>query len=229
MEICEPYKVTHYPQSPSIPPDRRDALLGRFDEIMDQTWHKHPDRYEVWEASFFDSFFSHDNGLVLTEYADEIVGFWIYQRLLVRESRVLYSALACILPAHQGKGLRKEMARTTFPYEIARVGSDPLYHAWRTRNPIGWSLLAKMCKSVVPNFTDDDRDPALVELGRLVAKLLYPDLPLEIPSMIMRGAYTLTSFKEEPRHVDPAFNAAFHASLANKQDAIFSIGELRRS
>ncbi len=215
-------RVTLYRETTSIPRKLRQPILRKADEITDLIWHKDANFYRNLEEEIFNDHM----GLALAKDAGQIVGFSIFRRLRVADSLIIYSFSSSVMPTYQERGLRTELAHRIIAGESNKAGEARLYLAWRTRNPIAWLLLARMCKSVAPALNGGECPLTLIELGRYVANQLYPNLSLEIPSMVMRRSYLTTAYRVEPRHRDPAFDTAFYANLSNREDAIFSIGEI---
>jgi len=222
------YQFTMYARADEVPADRRSAMLAQCDEILGASWHM---TGPVWAGR--QSVFGENYGIVLVLCEDEPVGFSIYQRLTVDDSRVLYRAGTHFLPAHQDRGLYsrlRDLIISTELYETELGGGPPTHYAWRTRNPIVWATNARVCRSVVPSLLDGAVDSRLVELARLVADVLHPHNALEVPSMIMPDAYRTVglAYKAQPRHRDPRIDALFagNPALADPSAAIFSLGEL---
>jgi hypothetical protein len=220
--VTTPYACTVLPNGADVPPDQRTAILGTFDEIMDELWHKDPLLFRNQEKRLF----ADDHGFVIVSLDARAVGFLLYRRLTVGGEHVLYRSATHVRRAHHGRGLNRLMSERLLSLEYGEGTDGPVYIAWRTRNPIVWDWNRRLCSRVVPDLVTGDNDPALVPRCVRAAGVLFPHLTVELPSMIMRGAYPLLSVREPQHHRDRRLDALFfeNTSLANSDDAIFSFG-----
>lgn len=220
---CGEYTVTLQAASATIPLPERKRFLQAFDRIAAENWHLKPD-FWASQPTVLDG----DRGLVTVTHQGEIVGCSIYERLIIDGARVLYRFATDIAPAAQGQGLYNAINAAILATEHQRTDAGLLYYSWRTRNPIVWAANARFCQSVVPPILGDETNPALLALACRVAAALYPGVPLEMPSMVMRGVYTEFSLKRTPRHPDPRIDGAFfgNPALADPTNALFSVGLL---
>ena len=134
-----------------------------------------------------------------------------------------------MLPAHQGRGLYG-----LFTSEIlkrcraATQENAGILYGWRTRNPIVWAANARICEGVTPALLDDAQDAALQAAGVEMCSLLYPGKSLEIPSMIMRGAYGHIKHHRQAYHGAASLvDAAMQRMIPDSADALFSVGIAR--
>lgn len=222
------YKFTMYARADEVPVDRRSATLAQCDEILGASWHM---TAPVWAGRL--SVFRENYGIVLVLCEGETVGFSIYQRLTVDDSRVLYRAGTNVVPSHHGRGLYSRLRDLIISAELGTkdLGEGSLTHyAWRTRNPVVWETNARVCRRVVPSLLEGAVDAPLVERARRVAAILHPHNALEVPSMIMPDAYRTVglAYKVQPRHRDPRIDGFFagNPALVDPSAAIFSLGEL---
>ncbi|WP_229164035.1 hypothetical protein [Bradyrhizobium altum] len=103
-----------------------------------------------------------------------------------------------------------------------------MLYGWRTRNPIVWAANAKICEKVTPSLLDDAQDPALQAACVEMCTSLYPGKPLELPDMIMRGAYGhIKHHRQAYRGTASLVDAAMSRKIPNSADALFSVGYAR--
>jgi hypothetical protein len=157
------------------------------------------------------------------------VGFWVLERIEVDGQPGLYTVLTNVLPEYQGRHIAWEL-RTRFLLHDLEHDKRARFYTFRTRNPRSWQLNSRLCRSSVPDVFDKHRDAKLLELGRRAAIQLFPDRPLEFPSMVLTGVYPpMCCGSKEQHHRDSEIESAFFAvpSLANRENGRFFIGMLK--
>lgn len=170
-----------------------------------------------------------DKAAALAFLNEKPVGFWVLERMEVDGQPGLYTVLTNVLPEHQGKHIAWEL-RTRFLLRDLEDDRRSRFYTFRTRNPRSWQLNSRLCRSVVPDVFDQHRDAKLLELGRQAAIQLFPDRPLEFPSMVLSGVYPpMCCGSKEQHHRDSDMESAFFAvpSLANRENGRFFIGMLK--
>jgi hypothetical protein len=91
-----------------------------------------------------------------------------------------------------------------------------------------WAANARICEGVTPALLDDAQDAALQAAGVEMCSLLYPGKSLEIPSMIMRGAYGHIKHHRQAYHGAASLvDAAMQRMIPDSADALFSVGIAR--
>ena len=117
------------------------------------------------------------------------MGYAIYRRLLVGATLVIYRAGAGVSASCERQGVYHSMTRAIFAAEWP--SKDEIYYSWRTRNPAIWIANTKFCRAVTPTPVRDSAEHhhLLQDVAMELVKEMYPDTPLELPSMVMRHVY----------------------------------------
>ena len=103
-----------------------------------------------------------------------------------------------------------------------------ILYGWRTRNPIVWAANARICEKVTPSLLADTQDAVLQAACVEMCALLYPGKSLEIPGMIMRGAYGHIKHHRQAYHGAASLvDAAMQRIIPDSADALFSVGLVR--
>ena len=146
-----------------------------------------------------------------------------------RAGLAIYRSGTEVLPAHQGRGLYGFFTSEVLKSSGAAQENDgSVLYGWRTRNPIVWAANAKICEKVTPSLLGDAQDPALQAACIEMCSSLYPDKPLEVPGMIMRGAYGHIKHHRQAYHGTASLvDAAMSRMIPNSADALFSVGYAR--
>jgi hypothetical protein len=133
------------------------------------------------------------------------------------------------LPAHQGRGLYGFFTSEVLKNAgTADKAEGSVLYGWRTRNPIVWAANAKICEKVTPSLLGDGQDPALQAACIEMCSSLYPDKPLEVPGMIMRGAYGHIKHHRQTYHGTASLvDVAMSRMIPDPADALFSVGYAR--
>ena len=178
------YATYSFPDASLVSQGERQSLMDAMNDIIAITGRR---RSRIGRRlSPFDSKFS----LILVYARSGLVAFSVYRTLRVAGRPAIYRSGTEVLPAHQGRGLYGFFTTEVLKSAGAPDNSDAgILYGWRTRNPIVWAANAKICEGVTPALLDDAQDAALQAAGVEMCSLLYPGKSLEIPSMIMRGAY----------------------------------------
>ena len=167
-------------------------------------------------------------GLVLVEAKNVLVAFSVYRRLSIAGQLALYQSGTEVLPAYQGQGLYGFLIAET----LAAAAEDGTYseilYGWRTRNPIIWASNAKLCTVIAPSLLDLAPDLDLQTAGVAMAQIVHPERALELPGMIMRGAYDHITHKPQFYTGTAALvQATMQRLIPDPADALFSIGRIR--
>ncbi|MDO9560688.1 MAG: hypothetical protein Q7J60_03630 [Bradyrhizobium sp.] len=175
-------------------------------------------------SSPFDRKFS----LILVYDASGLVAFSVYRRLRIAGRPAVYRSGTEVLPIHQGRGLYGFFTTEILKSSGATDGDDGILYGWRTRNPIVWAANARICAKATPSLLGGAEDTALQAAGVEMCGLLYPGKHLEIPGMIMRGAYGHIKHHRQAYHGKAALvDAAMQLVIPDSADALFSVGLVR--
>ena len=205
----------------AVPESRQDLLLEQINAVIWDNW---TTTRPVWSRS--ESPFHPDFGLVFLRRNRATAGYAIYRRLSIDGEPAIYLAGTGVMTSHQGKGVYRAMTRAIFQAEWQDIAErNEVYYAWRTRNPVLWSSNAAYCKAVAPAIPDEREITVLQELALKMARWMYPDIPVEVPSMIMRNVYDHMTYLRRPLHsCDSPIDAWFANAIPDPVDAIFSVG-----
>jgi hypothetical protein len=216
------YQIELFRSVDEIAPELRHPLVEKLDGIADRVW----DRESPSWAS--DPRLSHaDTGLVLAAQGDEPAGFCIYRRVPFAGGVLLYLGAVDIVPEHQARRLLGQLCWTAFEAEQHAAGGAPVHVAARTRSPIAWQAATRWLQPVLPRLDGSAASPALLELARSASRLLFPDVTLDLPAMILRRAYAAHRARgPRPPHELLARAVAFHELDLAPDDAVFIFGRL---
>ncbi len=140
----------------------------------------------------------------------------------------IYRSGTEVLPPHQGRGLYGFFTSQVLRNADAADGDAPILYGWRTRNPIVWAANAKICEKVAPSLLGDAPDPQLQAACIEMCATLYPGKQLEVPGMIMRGAYGhIEHHRQDYRGAASLIDAAMTRLIPDSADALFSVGYAR--
>lgn len=170
-----------------------------------------------------------DKGAALAFVDDRPVGFWVVDRLNVGSAAGFYTVLTNVLPEYQGKHIAWQLRTRFLPLETEN-DERPRFYTFLTRNPRSWQLNASLCRTSIPDIFGDEPDFELLELGKRAAKQLFPDHPLELPSMVMSDVYPpMCCGAKEQHHRQSDIESAFFAtpSLSVRENGRFFIGMLK--
>jgi len=210
-----------------VPEHRRDLLLDRINGIIDEHW---TTTRLVWSRSREFSPFHPYFGIALHYDGEHIVGYAIYRRLRVAARLAIYLAGTGVCLSCERQGVYHAMTRALFLKECQTLRpAEDVYYSWRTRNPTIWTANAKWCRAIMPNIPNgtSTRDPQLQEVAIRLASEMYLDIPVEIPSIVMRRVYDHMSYRVRPRHrTRDDTNDWFDRVIPDPADAIFSVGIL---
>jgi len=201
-------------------PDVMDAMNG----IIAINW-KAAEPHWTISSSPFDSKYS----LILVYDRSGLVAFSAYRLLRIADRLSIYRSGTEVVPAHQGRGLygffTSEILKRA---RTADHGNAGIFYGWRTRNPIVWAANAKICETVTPGLLSEVEDPALQAACVEMCSSLYPGKSLEVPSMIMRGAYGhIKHHRQTYRGTASLVDEAMSRIIPNSADALFSVGYAR--
>lgn len=219
------YAVHSFPDATRISRAEQRPLMDAMNGIIAVNWEA-TEPHWTENSSPFDSKVS----LILVYDASGLVAFSVYRKLGIGGRPAIYRSGTEVLPAHQGRGLYG-----FFTAEILRSsgsdvsGSDGrIFYGWRTRNPIVWAANAKVCAIVSPALLGGTQDIALQAACAEMCNSLYPGKRLELPGMIMRGAYGHIKHYRQAYHGAAALvDEAMQRVIPNSADALFSVGVVR--
>jgi len=202
----------------------RQPLMDAMNGIIAVNWNATEPHWTA-AASPFDSKY----GLILVYDGSGLIAFSVYRVLEVAGEPAIYRSGTEVLPAHQGRGLYGLFTAEVLKCSRAAERSEgSVLYGWRTRNPIVWVANAKICEKVTPSLIGNAQDPALQAACVEMCSLLYPGKPLEIPGMIMRGAYGHIKHRRQVyRGAASLVDAAMSRVIPDSADALFSVGLVR--
>ncbi|MBR1270971.1 hypothetical protein JQ629_26190 [Bradyrhizobium sp. AUGA SZCCT0222] len=217
------YAVYSFPDASSVAAPDRQPLMDAMNGIIAVNW-KASEPHWTADASPFDSKFS----LILVFSSSGLVAFSVYRVLRISSGLAIYRSGTEVLPAHQGRGLYGFFTSEVLRRSGAAEKGDSVLYGWRTRNPIVWAANAKICEKVAPSLLGDTQDPALQAACIEMCSSLYPGKLLELPGMIMRGAYGHIKHHRQDYHgVASLVDAAMSRVIPDTADALFSVGYAR--
>jgi hypothetical protein len=201
-------------------PDVMDAMNG----IIAINW-KAAEPHWTAASSPFESKYS----LILVCDHAALVAFSVYRILDVAGCRAIYRSGTEVLPAHQGRGLYGFFTSEVLKRSGATErGKASVLYGWRTRNPIVWAANAKICNKVAPSLLVETQDASLQAACVEMCASLYPGKALELPGMIMRGAYGHIKHQRQAYHGTASLvDAAMSRLIPDSADALFSVGYAR--
>lgn len=219
------YAVYSFPDASCVGDTDRRSLMDAMNGIIAVNW-KASEPHWTAASSPFDRKYS----MILVYSGSGLIAFSVYRVLPVAGRLGIYRSGTEVLPQHQGRGLYG-----FFTAEILRRAGDAggtggaILYGWRTRNPIGWAANAKICEKVAPSLLGDSHDPNLQAACVAMCSSLYPGKPLEVPDMIMRGAYGHIRHHRQAYHGTASLvDAAMSRIIPDSADALFSVGYARR-
>ena len=178
------YAVYSFPDAARVNPAEQRPLMDAMNGIIAVNWQATEPHWTA-DSSPFDGKFS----LILVYDASGLVAFSVYRKLRIAGRPAIYRSGTEVLPAHQGRGLYGFFTAEVLKSSGAVDGDGGLLYGWRTRNPIVWAANARICDRTTPSLLGGIEDPALQAACLEMCALLYPGKSLEMPGMIMRGAY----------------------------------------
>jgi hypothetical protein len=218
------YAIYSFPDASLVSPGERRPLMDAMNGIIAVNW-KATEPHWTADASPFDRKFS----LVLVYASSGLVAFSVYRKLRLAAGPAIYRSGTEVLPAHQGRGLygffTTEVLKSSGAADTPESG---ILYGWRTRNPIVWAANAKICEKVTPSLLGDTQDPALQAACVEMCSLFYPGKHLEVPGMVMRGAYGHIKHHRQAYHGTASLvDAAMSRLIPDSADALFSVGLAR--
>lgn len=218
------YAIYSFSDASEIGDRDRQPLMDAMNGIIAVNWHASEPHWTATSSPFENKY-----SVILVYDGSGLIAFSVYRILHLTAGLGIYRSGTEVLPAHQGRGLygffTAEVLRCSGATEQAE--SSVLY-GWRTRNPIVWAANAKICEKVTPSLLDDTQDPELQAACVEMCTSLYPGKPLELPDMIMRGAYGHIKHHRQAYHgVASLVDAAMSRKIPNSADALFSVGYAR--
>lgn len=222
------YAIRSFPDASLIAANDRQPLMDAMNGIIAVNW-KVTEPHWTATASPFDGRF----GLVLAYHAAGLVAFSVYRLLQVGGRRAIYRSGTEVLPAHQGRGLYGFFTAEVLKCSRgAANGRNGVLYGWRTRNPIVWAANAGICETVTPSLLSNSEypgeHPALQMACVAMCASLYPGKPLEVPCMIMRGAYGHIKHHRQTYYGRALLvDAAISRIIPEPADTLFSVGYAR--
>jgi len=218
------YAVYSIPDASRVSFPDRQPLMDAMNGIIAVNW-KATEPHWTAASSPFDAKYS----LILVYGGAGLAAFSVYRVMRIAGGLAIYRSGTEVLPAHQGRGLYGFFTSEVLKCSGAPAkGDNGVLYGWRTRNPIVWAANARICEKVTPSLLDDNRDPALQAACVEMCASLYPGKPLEVPKMIMRGAYGhIKHHRQAYRGAASLVDTAMSRMIPNSADALFSVGYAR--
>ncbi len=217
------YTVYSFPDASRVEHPDRQPIMDAMNSIIAINW-KAIEPHWTAASSPFDSKFS----LVLVYDQVRLVAFSVYRVLTIAGRPAIYRSGTEVLPAHQGRGLYGFFTSQILNHPGCATQKDGMLYGWRTRNPIVWAANAKICEKVAPALLGDAADPELQAACVEMCAALYPGKPLEVPRMIMRGAYGhIKQIRQDYHGTASLVDAAMSQIIPDSADALFSVGYAR--
>jgi hypothetical protein len=218
------YAVYSFADASRIGAEDRLPLMKAMNDIIAVNW-KATEPHWTEASSPFESKY----GLILVCDRSGLVAFSVYRVLRVAGCLAIYRSGTEVLPPHQGRGLYGFFTSEVLNRSgAAKNGNDGVLYGWRTRNPIVWAANAKICERVAPSLLGNAQDPDLQSACVEMCSSLYPGKTLEVPEMIMRGAYGHIKHHRQAYHGTVSLvDAAMSRIIPDSADALFSVGYAR--
>jgi hypothetical protein len=219
----EDYTVYSFPDASQIEAADRQPVMDAMNSIIAINW-KAIEPHWTAASSPYDSKYS----LVLVYDHIGLVAFSVYRVMTVGQRLAVYRSGTEVLPAHQGRGLYGFFTSQILKHPASATPSEAILYGWRTRNPIVWAANAKICEKVAPSLLGDDADAELQAACVEMCATIYPGKPLEVPGMIMRGAYGHIQHIRQDYHGQASLvEMAMSRIIPDSADALFSVGYAR--
>lgn len=216
------YSVYSFPDASRVEQVDQQQVMDAMNGIIAINWQATEPHWTAASSPFETKY-----SLILVRDDAGLAAFSVYRMLQVGGSPAIYRSGTEVLPAHQGRGLYRFFT-TEVLKRAGTPGSPNILYGWRTRNPIVWTANAKICDKVTPSLLGEDQDPALQAAGEAMCAALYPGKRLELPGMIMRGAYGHIKHHRQPyRGLAEQVDAAMSRIIPDSADALFSVGYAR--
>jgi len=218
------YSVYSFPDASHVNASNQQPLMDAMNDIIATNW-KATEPHWTAASSPFDGKYS----LIVVYDSAGLVAFSVYRVLQISSGLAIYRSGTEVLPAHQGRGLYGLFTSEVLKRSgAAEKGDASVLYGWRTRNPIVWAANAKICEKVTPSLLGDTQDPALQAACVEMCSSIYPGKSLEVPGMIMRGAYGHIEHHRQAYHGAASLvDAAMSRMIPNSADALFSVGYAR--
>jgi hypothetical protein len=218
------YTIFSFPDASQVAPSDRQPLMDAMNAIIAVNWNASEPH---WTAT--SSPFDGKHSLILVYDLSGLVAFSVYRVMKIADRPAIYRSGTEVLPAHQGRGLYGFFTS----HILRRVGASTaangaVLYGWRTRNPIVWAANAKICDQVAPSLLGHRANPELQAACVEMCSALYPGKQLEVPGMIMRGAYGHIRHNRQSYHGTASMiDAAISRLIPDSADALFSVGYAR--
>lgn len=217
------YVVYSFPDASRIAASDRQPLMDAMNGIIAINW-KTTEPHWTADSSPFDSKYS----LILIYDGSGLIAFSVYHLLRIFGGLAIYRSGTEVLPAHLGRGLYGFLTSEVLKCSGAAEKGNSVLYGWRTRNPIVWAANAKICEKVTPSLLGDTQDPALQAACIEMCSSLYPGKLLELPGMIMWGAYGHIKHHRQTYHGTALLvDVAMSRMIPDAADALFSVGYAR--
>jgi hypothetical protein len=218
------YTTYSFPDASQISLPLRQPVMDAMNGIIAINWKAAEPHWTAASSPFQPKY-----GLILVYEHAALIAFSVYRMLHVGGCRAIYRSGTEVLPDHQGRGLYGFFTSEVLKRSGAAArGEAGVLYGWRTRNPIVWAANAKICDKVAPSLLSETQDASLQAACVEMCASLYPGKALELPAMIMRGAYGhITHHRQSYRGTASLVDAAMLRLIPDSADALFSVGYAR--
>ena len=218
------YSVYSFPDASRIDLADQQPVMDAMNGIIAVNWQATEPHWTAASSPFDQKY-----GLILVDDGAGLAAFSVYRVLPLAGRIAVYRSGTEVMPDHQGRGLYRFFTTEILKRAGALDGGDgSILYGWRTRNPIVWAANARICEKVMPSLLSEDRDPALQAACVEMCAALYPGARLELPDMIMRGAYGhIKHHRQSYRGLAARVDAAMSRLIPDSADALFSVGVAR--
>lgn len=221
--IWDEYAVYSFPNAADVARGDQQPLMDAMNAIIAVNWNATEPHWTAASSPFDGRY-----GLILVYARSGLVAFSVYRTMLIANRLAIYRSGTEVLPPHQGRGLYGYFTSQILKNVQTSGEETGILYGWRTRNPIVWAANAKICEKVAPSLLGDISDPELQAACVEMCAALYPGKQLEVPTMIMRGAYGhIKHRRQDYRGVASLIDAAMLRAIPDSADALFSVGYTR--
>ena len=219
------YRVYSFPDASRIDQADQQPVMDAMNGIIAVNWQATEPHWTAASSPFDQKY-----GLILVDDGAGLAAFSVYRVLPLAGRIAVYRSGTEVMPDHQGRGLYRFFTTEILKRAGALDGGDgSILYGWRTRNPIVWAANARICEKVTPSLlSEENQDPALQAACVEMCAALYPGTRLELPGMIMRGAYGhIKHHRQSYRGLAARVDAAMSRLIPDSADALFSVGVAR--
>ena len=219
------YAVYSFPDASVVGESDRPSLMDAMNGIIAVNW-KATEPHWTAASSPFDGKY----GLILVFDMSGLIAFSAYRVLNVAGTLAIYRSGTEVLPAHQGRGLYR-LLHLRGPENFGQLQIRRQWRALRMANAQP-DRVGGQCQDLRKGrrrpCSATRRTPRCRPPVSRCASSLYPGKALEVPDMIMRGAYGHIRHHRQDYHgMASLVDAAMSRIIPDSADALFSVGYAR--